>query len=316
MEHVVRNAKRVEQGLRERLLYTNSADSWYNIWTSIPFNHPSTFQTLALDPDLKKIILDDLTAFSEGEEFYKRVGRAWKRGYLLYGPPGTGKSSMIAALANFLNYDIYDLELTHVKSNLHLRKLLLHTTSKSIIVIEDIDCTLDLSNRATKRRASKKKVEPGVTLSGLLNFTDGIWSCCGSERLIVFTTNHIDKLDPALLRSGRMDMKIELSYCGFPAFKVLAANYLGLQDHELFPKVQQAMVGSHMTPADVTEYLIHHSDADIALQNLISGLEANKLQPLPAPAATSSSATSSSDDSEDEETSSSDTSDYSETDED
>jgi chaperone BCS1 len=47
-----------------------------------------------------------------------------------------------------------------------------------------------------------------ITLTGLLNFNDGLWSCCGSERIFVFTTNHIEKLDPALLRSGRMDMHI------------------------------------------------------------------------------------------------------------
>jgi ATP-dependent 26S proteasome regulatory subunit len=43
-----------------------------------------------------------------------------------------------------------------------------------------------------------------VTLSGLLNFTDGLWSFCGEERIIVFTTNHVEGIDPSLLRPGRM----------------------------------------------------------------------------------------------------------------
>jgi len=49
----------------------------------------------------------------------------------------------------------------------------------------------------------------GVTLSGLLNVIDGV----GSEESILFfaTTNHINKLDPALLRPGRIDRKIEYS---------------------------------------------------------------------------------------------------------
>ena len=59
--------------------------------------------------------MNDLTKFSQGKEYYKKIGKAWKRGYLLYGPPGTGKSSMIAAMADFLKYDIYDLELTTVE---------------------------------------------------------------------------------------------------------------------------------------------------------------------------------------------------------
>ncbi|KAI3932672.1 hypothetical protein MKW98_012643 [Papaver atlanticum] len=86
------------------------------------------------------------------KEFYTRVGKAWKRGYLLYGPPGTGKTSLIAAIANYLDFDIYDMELTAVRSNAQLRRLLISTTSKSVIVVEDIDCSLDLSSRKKKKK--------------------------------------------------------------------------------------------------------------------------------------------------------------------
>jgi chaperone BCS1 len=51
-----------------------------------------------------------------------------------------------------------------------------------------------------------------VTLSGLLNFIDGLWSSCGGERIIVLTTNHVERLEPALVRSGRMDRHVEMSY--------------------------------------------------------------------------------------------------------
>ncbi|KAJ7551949.1 hypothetical protein O6H91_06G035600 [Diphasiastrum complanatum] len=92
--------------------------------------------------------MDDLREFMEGREFYKRAGRTWKCGYLLYGPPGTSKSSMIAAIANFTRFEVYDLELTGVSNNEDLRRLLMKTTIKSTIVIKDIDCSLDLPNRA------------------------------------------------------------------------------------------------------------------------------------------------------------------------
>lgn len=64
----------------------------------------------------------------------------------MHGPPGTGKSTMVAPMANFLDYDVYDLELTTVKDNTELRRLLIETLGKSIIVIEDIDCSLDLTS--------------------------------------------------------------------------------------------------------------------------------------------------------------------------
>lgn len=115
-----------------------------------------------------------------------------------------------------------------------------------------------------------------VTLSGLLNFVDGLWSCCGDERIFVFTTNHVEKLDKALLRPGRMDMQIELSYCTFPAFRVLAQNYLSLQDHPLFEKLEASFVGKTLTPATIAELLIKNkSDVDSALDSVLSALENN-----------------------------------------
>ncbi|KAF8654866.1 hypothetical protein HU200_061445 [Digitaria exilis] len=242
---------------RRRTLYTNSKSRGRLAWSYIDFDHPTTFDTLAMDRAKKKDIMDDLDAFRNNKEFYRRTGKPWKRGYLLYGPPGTGKSTMVAAMANYLDYDIYDVELTVVKSNTDLRKLLIETTSKSIVVIEDIDCTLDLTGDRSKQQGRRPKNDrydddkdrSMVTLSGLLNFIDGLWSACGGERIVVFTTNHADKLDPALIRRGRMDMHIEMSYCGFKAFQTLAKNYLDIDGHESCSEAK-------LTPADVAECLM------------------------------------------------------------
>ncbi|XP_028775378.1 AAA-ATPase At5g57480-like [Neltuma alba] len=284
LEYIMEKANEIRRKNQERLLYTNSRggslDSRGHPWESVPFKHPSTFDTLAMDPERKEEIMEDLQDFANGQSFYQKTGRAWKRGYLLYGPPGTGKSSMIAAMANYLGYDIYDLELTEVHNNSELRKLLMKTSSKSIIVIEDIDCSINLTNRKknSNNSSSRNYYDPGaeirgacgsacgedggnsITLSGLLNFTDGLWSCCGSERIFVFTTNHIEKLDPALLRSGRMDMHIFMSYCSFSALKILLKNYLGHEEGDLedsvMKELEQVVDRARMTPADISEVLI------------------------------------------------------------
>ncbi|XP_050376452.1 AAA-ATPase ASD, mitochondrial-like [Argentina anserina] len=300
LDHVVREGKEIRVKNRQRKLYTNSPGyKWpsykQTMWSHIMFEHPATFETMALEPEMKKEIIEDLMTFSQSKDFYARIGKAWKRGYLLYGPPGTGKSTMIAAMANLLSYDVYDLELTAVKDNTELRKLLIETTSKSIIVIEDIDCSLDLTGqrkkkaekggledeimKASKERLKEPKEEGGsskVTLSGLLNFIDGLWSACGGERLVVFTTNYVEKLDPALIRRGRMDKHIELSYCSFEGFKVLAKNYLKLESHEMFDTIQKLMGETKMTPADVAENLMPkcpQDDPERCLSNFIQALE-------------------------------------------
>jgi hypothetical protein len=295
---------------RQRKLFTNiSTHQWSDggymrsAWSHVVFEHPKTFATLAMDPAKKKEITDDLDMFRNGKDYYARVGKAWKRGYLLYGPPGTGKSAMIAAMANYLDYDIYDIELTSVHSNTDLRKLFIETTSKSIIVIEDIDCSLDLTGaRKKKKKAAaeaddkkdgaaaaaakagaaggdKKDTSSKVTLSGLLNFIDGLWSACGGERIIVFTTNHVEKLDPALIRRGRMDKHIEMSYCGFEAFKFLAKTYLDVDEHQLFDAVGELLREVEMTPADVAENLTPkclEDNPDSCLAALVKALEEAK----------------------------------------
>ncbi|KAK8534015.1 hypothetical protein V6N12_047415 [Hibiscus sabdariffa] len=199
VSHDMKEGKEIATKNRQRKLYSNNPE-----------------------PELEEI-KNDLIKFSTAKDYYARIGKAWKRGYLLYGPPGTGKSSMIAAMANLLDYDVYDLELTAVKENAELRRLLLDTSSKSIVVIEDIDCSIDLTGQREKKKTEKEgkaeeqsdpitkkvkedeKKESKVTLSGLLNCIDGLWSSCGGERIIVFTTNYVEKLDPALIRRGRMD---------------------------------------------------------------------------------------------------------------
>ncbi|KAH6794463.1 P-loop containing nucleoside triphosphate hydrolases superfamily protein [Perilla frutescens var. hirtella] len=303
LDFVVGKANEIRRKNQDRLLYTNSRG---HPWESVPFKHPSTFETLAMDPAKKSEIMADLNDFADGEAFYQRTGRAWKRGYLLYGPPGTGKSSMIAAMANYLGYDIYDLELTEVSTNSELRKLLMKTTSKSIIVIEDIDCSINLTNRnnngcsgrghgggcSSGIRSSfqydvtvsgggggEDSGSSSITLSGLLNFTDGLWSCCGSERIFVFTTNHVGKLDRALLRSGRMDMHINMSYCSFAALKILLRNYLGYEECDLEKEVaeglEEAVAEAEMTPAEISEVLIkNRRDKKKAVAELLEALRA------------------------------------------
>ncbi|KAF8672199.1 hypothetical protein HU200_049768 [Digitaria exilis] len=80
-------------------------------WASAPFTHPATLDTVAMDPELKARVRADLETFLKGRAYYHRLGRVWRRSYLLYGAPGTGKSTFAAAMARFLGYDVYDIDL-------------------------------------------------------------------------------------------------------------------------------------------------------------------------------------------------------------
>ena len=112
------------------------------------------------------------------------------------------------------------------------------------------------------------------TLSDLLNNIDGLWSSCGDERIIVFTTNHKDRLDPALLRPGRMDMHVYMSYCTIDGFKLLATNYLKIEgDHQLYMQIEGLLRNVEVTPAEIAEELLKSDDTDVVLRGVVEFLE-------------------------------------------
>ncbi|PRQ46233.1 putative ATPase, AAA-type, core, P-loop containing nucleoside triphosphate hydrolase [Rosa chinensis] len=134
-------------------------------WRTVQFTHPSTLETIAMEADLKSKIKSDLESFLKAKQYYNPLGRVWKRSFLLYCPSGTGKSSFIATMANFLGYDVYDLDLSRVKDDSELKMLLLQTTSKSVILIEDLDQFFPEKSTA-------------VSFFGILNFMDGLLNSC------------------------------------------------------------------------------------------------------------------------------------------
>lgn len=113
-----------------------------------------------------------------------------------------------------------------------------------------------------------------ATLSGMLNFIDGLWSSCGEERIIIFTTNHKERLDAALLRPGRMDVHIEMGYCSPIVFRMLAKSYLGgIQHHALFEQIDELVKKINVTPAEIAQQLMKSEVPSIALESLIEFLE-------------------------------------------
>lgn len=129
LPHVLKKAKAVKEDCNTVKLYTVLRNCWDA--NNVVLKHAMTFKDLALDSELKKMIIKDLDIFRNGKEYYRRVGRVWKRGYLLFGPPGTGKSNLIAFMANHLKFDIYHLDLTDIQFSSDLQFLLLTMPSRS-----------------------------------------------------------------------------------------------------------------------------------------------------------------------------------------
>ncbi|KAG8756830.1 hypothetical protein FRC11_004979 [Ceratobasidium sp. 423] len=185
-------------------------------WKRLGSKQHRTFGSVVLEPEVKRRLLEDATEFLKNESWYAERGIPYRRGYLLYGIPGSGKSSSIHALASELRLDIYVVPLS-LKGidDTALADLITNTPARCILLYEDIDVAfIDRSAISPLEQGTQFRGEPtsisGVTLSGLLNTIDGVQAQEG--RLLFATTNHPERLDPALSRPGRMDVKIEYTH--------------------------------------------------------------------------------------------------------
>ncbi|KAL9935645.1 hypothetical protein V8E36_005222 [Tilletia maclaganii] len=186
--------------------------AWGPDWR--PFGQPRSARTLesvVLREGVKEELVSDVEAFMRSGSWYAERGVPYRRGYLLYGPPGSGKTSLITALAGSHNLNICLLSLSdRGMTDDKLLHLLANAPERSILILEDIDVAFASrsSSSGGGEEEEQKRPSTNVTFSGLLNALDGVAS--SEERIVFMTTNHPERLDPALVRPGRVDRKFEL----------------------------------------------------------------------------------------------------------
>lgn len=205
-EQLFAEAHQLAEHMREgkTVIYNSMGPDWKT------FGQPKRkrpLESVVLEEGVKERIVDDLQAFLDARTWYLDRGIPYRRGYLLYGPPGTGKSSFIQALAGHLDFNIAILNVSERGlTDDRLNHLLTKVPPRTIVLLEDADAAF--VNR--KKPDQDGYAGATVTFSGLLNALDGVASA--EERIIFLTTNHIERLDEALIRPGRIDMTVRLGH--------------------------------------------------------------------------------------------------------
>jgi AAA+ superfamily predicted ATPase len=197
-------------------MYISSPDGEY--FNPIGSRPKRSLESVFLPKEQKKTIVNLITNFLKPETMqqYEDFGINHKLTILLEGVPGTGKSSLIAALASYFNMNIAIISFTPKMTDVgFMRSMRMFERNKhdndeegdkerdTLLVIEDMDCIF-------VARKSNDEHRNQVTFSGILNALDGVTT--GGNQVVIMTTNHIENLDPALIRPGRVDHILRFDY--------------------------------------------------------------------------------------------------------
>lgn len=222
-------------------------------------------KSVVLGESVTERIIADCREFIGNPKWYADRGIPYRRGYLLHGPPGCGKSSFITALAGELEFSICLLNLSERGlTDDRLNQLLNNAPERSIILLEDIDAAF-VSREETSAQAAAFEGLNRVTFSGLLNCLDGVAST--EARIVFMTTNYLERLDPALIRPGRIDFKEYIGYCEryqleemFKRFYTITNADQDIETKTLHKEFADAVlaVGKPASPAQIQGFFMMH----------------------------------------------------------
>lgn len=224
----------------------------YSCWSEQMKRMPRPIESVVLPSGMMEDMLTDVQQFLGRRTWYIDRGIPYRRGFLLYGPPGTGKSSAVVALASALGMDISMLSLGDPNlDDKGISDLLSEVPVNSLVLMEDIDCAfIERKEDADKR--SK------VTFSGLLNAVDGV--AAGEGRVLFATTNHVDRLDPALIRPGRIDRKFYIGYASLEQAERMFLRFFPNSGTEMACQFAEGLAGKRVTMSTIQMHLLRYAD--------------------------------------------------------
>lgn len=193
-------------------------------FTSMDLHHRKcrTFDDVFITDEQYHKIMDPIKKYVTSRDWYDHYNIPNHFGVLLYGQPGQGRTSIAQAIAHEIGAKLFVVNGDNLDQLPEIidRCVWIDPPAKDqyrVVVIEDIDSGIKNLNRNVSEEERIKSLLNGeeknkrtAGLATILNCIDGIGSA--NNIIYVLTTNHKELLDPALIRPGRCDVCIELSY--------------------------------------------------------------------------------------------------------
>ncbi len=180
-----------------------------------PVRSQTSFADVAGIDEIRDEVSEIADVLREPERF-ERVGAELPRGIILHGPPGTGKTLLARAVAGEAGVPFFSAsgsEFVEVYSGLGSKRVralfaAARKAAPSVVYIDEIDAV------GGKRTGHASSGEREQTLDQLLSEMDGFTIRATKPVIVLASTNRLDDLDPALVRSGRFDRKIAVGLPG------------------------------------------------------------------------------------------------------
>ena len=213
-----------------------------------------SFDNLYLRKKQDVKLFDIIERFKNDKLLMQELDIPNKLGILLYGSPGCGKTTTIVSIASYFGRDIFYVNLKSIKTNEELKMIFDYAnfqhTGGSIIVFEDIDAMTNLVKKRTENQNENDKCE--ITLEYLLNLLDG--TLTHDDLITIITTNHLEYIDPALYRPGRMDNLICMKLCDHYQIKKIFKRFIR---REIKQEVLEKIKEDKYSPAEIIFHLIN-----------------------------------------------------------
>ena len=261
-----------------------------------PFTTNRSFKNV-IGPEAR-MIQKRVDFFMNSKKWYSDNGIPYTLGLMLYGLPGCGKTSLIKAVSGVSHRHIINIKLHKYVTKTQMENLFFNETinivqngrNESVIIpieqrvylfedldSDDTDILLDRSETTgytkddifnpiedkyayQQKKEEKEKEEvfsnEKLTLSCLLNLLDGVLEAPG--RIVIMTTNYINKLDSALIRPGRIDLICEFKKCTNDSIIEFIEMFYDIKLEQSYKEQIKMLEEYKFTPAEMTKIMFEN----------------------------------------------------------